>query len=46
MNGNKARKLRTLANHLASQDENLNKRTIYQRLKVGYNNELKTIKQN
>jgi len=45
MSGNKSRKLRLLANHLASQDENLNKRNIYQRLKVEYNKELKTIKQ-
>ena len=46
MSGNKSRKLRGLANHLASQNDNLDKRRTYQKLKVGYYNELKTIKQN
>jgi hypothetical protein len=46
MSGNKSRKLRGLANHLASQNDNIDKRRLYQRLKVEYNKELKTIKQN
>ena len=44
MSGNKSRKLRGLANHLASQNDNLDKRRLYQRLKVEYNKELNKIK--
>ena len=43
MNGNKSRKLRVIAKHIASQNEKINERKTYQNLKVGYYKELKTI---